>query len=268
MGTRITPNNALSLDETAEALRAKLLQHVIRCKRRSLISSGMVEPVDVTYSHERHFIGKSYMWFISMKDGAGEQYSVSINSMFTAGELLLIFRNAFGRFGVPLDHAQAQAFYDKPNAGVGVKVHDFTPGKTVVVTEGLPVFVRPKGDLTASVWVNAELRIESLGSGDDRNLGIRCNVDTLSPQTGYRIRLPDAWGNRSLGGDASVEKKLTFFVSVLSPGNYTYLPIARLVAHDPVTRAHTFVLDDSVKVDLLANASHRFGLDDSVEVFA
>jgi hypothetical protein len=185
----------------------------------------------------RHNIAMWRLWSCDMEDSTGKGWDQCIAAYIPRTELYLMFRQAFAGIDVPFDHPYAQWYRSQPAP--------FVPsGRTVEMSDNKPVFVRPVGDLNQSVWVNAELRIDScLPQYASNEALIACNVDALE----LGQRRGRGAGNYYYVDHQSVGR--AFYVCILgaSRGQDIYLPIARVVAVNKEAGTATIELDQSVE---------------------
>ena len=182
-------------------------------------------------------IARWLSWSCEMEDNTGKRWSQGISTYIRFSELYPMFRNAFAGIDVRVEHAFAQSYHGQP----APFVHS---GRTVEISRTNPVFVRPSGDLSQSVWVNAELRIDSgLKQYAVGETLIACNVDAL--EFGQPRGRGD--GNYySLGAQSGGQ---AFYILILGAGHGQdiYLPIARVVTADKKSGTATIELDQSVE---------------------
>jgi hypothetical protein len=192
-------------------------------------------------------IAEWLMWSCSMKDDHGKSWSGSISSYIPWRELYPLFRNSFAGIDVKVNHPRARIERDcdgkRDPASRDVRVFNASD-RFVTVRNNAPVFVRPIGDPTNSVWLNAELRCDSnLENFVIKEPLISCNVD------------PFEFGQRRGRGVGpcyeltAPSEQSTFYIWITGAGQEpdSYFPIARLIAASKATGEATFVLDQSVE---------------------
>jgi hypothetical protein len=183
----------------------------------------------------RYQIAMWMLWNCDMVDNTGKPWSQGISSYIPWSELYPMFRQAFAGIDVRVEHPYAQLFLSQP----APFVHS---GRTVEIRSNNPVFVRPIGEVSQSVWVNAELRIDrGLEQYATDEALIACNVDALEfgqqlgRGTGHYYRLA------KVGGQA-------FYIRIPGHGQDIHLPIAQVVAVNKEAGTATIELDQSVEL--------------------
>ena len=261
MITKIDRETLNRADEAAAALKAQLLERVIGQTREGWkcgcgqCGCGRAEAVGIRYngpdSQYSDMIGLFHHWSVLMREigsnpSNGYSYSCCITDFIPASELYPLFRSVFGPIGVPVDHPHAQAQSD--NSSIFGNSHNrvFTPsGRTVVVIEGEPVFVRPTGDLSKAVFEAAEIRVDSdLPGYTEKGPLSACNVDPFGVHYGRCPTHGLDCGQRYFAGARGVLDQSTFYLNV----DRGHVPVARLVAFNATTGAHTYELDESAEV--------------------
>ncbi|MBP6744947.1 hypothetical protein KA344_06905 [bacterium] len=183
-------------------------------------------------------IGRWLSWACEMEDNNGKRWTQNIGSYIPWTELYPMFRNAFAGIEVRVEHPFAQSYSCQPAP--------FTPsGRTIELSRKSPVFVRPRGDLSQSVWINAELRIDKrLPNYATEDGLIACNIDALE----FGQKHGRGQGNYCYlagpsGGPA-------FYIRIAGDGHGQdlYLPIARQVTANKTAGTATLELDQSVEV--------------------
>ena len=177
------------------------------------------------------------MWTCEMEDDKGKRWSQGLSSYITFAELYPLFRQAFAGIEVRVEHPYAQSYHSQPAPFA-------QSGRMVEVSTKEAVYVRPSGDLSQSVWVNAELRIDSrLPQYASSEAFIACNVDALEfgqqrgRGQGHYYTLDEQSGGQA------------FYIRLPGPGNKeTFLPIARVVRANKAAGTATLELDQSVEV--------------------
>lgn len=199
-----------------------------------------------TYQYQ---IAMWQLWTCDMKDDKGKGWGQGISTYIPRTELYPMFRNHFAGNDVRVDHPYARLYHDKVNGFWGDQAAEegrkFTAsGRTVVISDQSAAYVRPVGDLTNSVWLNAEIRIDSnLEQYATREPRLACNVD------------PFEFGQRHGRGAgqyynlADPCEMATFYIRIPDDGHGkdVYFPIARLVSVNKSTGEATFELDQSVE---------------------
>jgi len=190
-------------------------------------------------------IGRWLSWRCEMEDNTGKRWRQAIHNYIPVPELYYMFRKAFAGIDVRVKHAFVLLFDSQPAP--------FRPsGRTAEISSN-PVFVRPTGDLSQSVWVNAELRIDSHFEqcASDEPL-IACNVDALE------FGQPRGRGNGDYYSLDAKSDSRTFYIHVPIPWNGDghrqdiYLPIARVLTANKEAGTATVELDQSVEIFISA----------------
>lgn len=263
--TRFSTETLLKAREAAEELKQQLLERFggQHCRGWSCSCGGVgmnaSTVVDIDYPGSAgledypEMVGLWSHWTVDGKEtGSGQTGSVgNVSGFVPIAELYALFRNIFEPIGVPVEHPLAGAYFDRPDPRYGDLAakagRRFTPsGRTVVVRPGSPQYVQPIGDRSQSTWLNAELRVEeAVEDRVDQGFLMACNVDPFgvhySTWAGGR-----AGSSYVLGRDEGVQDMVTFYVDI-SAVRDIYAPMARLVAYDATTGAHTFELDAAVE---------------------
>jgi hypothetical protein len=237
----------------------------------NFIEYGESEVVDIVCgrSTDVELIGMWKGWTIALKEIGknGRNFSVNISRVIPSTELYPMFRNAFEPLGMPVNHPFVNTYAVGPLPPFSddfeeesKKGSEFSPsGRLVVVKEGIPIYVQPSSDLTKSVWLNAELRVDSqVKVFPNQGPLMVCNIDPFCIRYAQKPFDTFESSQRNGAGAEGVQKKLTYFVRIPRvlghnskiPGNAqeSYCPIARLVAYDAASGAHIFELDQSVEV--------------------
>jgi hypothetical protein len=184
-------------------------------------------------------IGRWLSWRCEMEDNTGKRWRHSLSNYIPFPELYYMFRNAFAGIDVRVKHAFARSYHCQP----APFVHS---GRTVEISSN-PVFVRPICDLSQSVWVNAELRIDSrLEHHDSDEALIACNIDA------FEFGQPRGRGNGEYYILDANGQAFYVFVPWNGPSHDQdiYLPIARVVAANKEAGTAIIELDQSVEVFL------------------
>jgi hypothetical protein len=151
----------------AEKLRASLLQRLAGRRVGAMscgcgaIHNGEAEVVDISYSsidgeHSdmiglyQHF--SCHLREIGNPHKSNYDYSMSVCSFLPWAELHVMFRDAFAGIAVPTEHHFAEPFL----SGTGFQ----GSGHTAVVSLDKPVYIRPIGDLSKSLWLKAKVHVE------------------------------------------------------------------------------------------------------------
>lgn len=198
----------------------------------------------------QHHIGDWFYWSCRTVDDSGKSLGRGLSEYIHPRELFVMFRNHFAGLNIETAHPHARLCYDKVDDLLGDEAakqgRKFTPsGQTVVVSEQSAAYVRPKGDLTNSVWVNAEIRIDSnLENYALRGALLACNID------------PFEFGQRQGRGASQYYNRAqpcqlpTLYVHISADAHEgdVYFAIARLVATNEATGEVTFELDQSVEL--------------------
>lgn len=189
------------------------------------------------------------LWTCDMEDDKGHVWADGLGTYIPWIELYLMFRNHFAGIDVQVTHPYAQLYSDKAD---DCAVHRpdkerrtfIGSGHTVIVSTQNAAYVRPVGDLTNSVWVNAEIRIDdNLEQYATREPLLACNVDP------FEFGQPHGRGAGQYYHLSDPGQMLTFYIPILSHGhlNDVYFPIARLLSVNKPTGEATFELDRSVE---------------------
>lgn len=175
------------------------------------------------------------LWSCSMEDNTGKRWSQNIGSFIPWTELYPMFRQAFAGIDVRVEHPYALSYSCDPAPFV-------SSGRTVEISSKNSIFVRPIGDLSQSVWVNAELRVDSGLKEHSGELVIACNIDALE----FDQR------RGSGNGDYSCLYGQTFYIYIAGSGHGPdiHLPIARVLSANREAGSATIELDQSVEVFL------------------
>jgi hypothetical protein len=239
MSTEIPPEVYSRALKAAEALKCELEERLIgktMSGMRSPIEVGPARVVAITIptSSYPHLIANWLAWECAMKEDNGKEWSQGLSDYIHWAELFHLFRNAFSGIEVEVEHPYAQLYHGGNFTG---------SGRIVVVNENTPAFVRPIGDLSRSVWLNAELRIDTnLQEYGSKEPMVVCNIDPLefgqkenSRGIGFYNDLPDP------------SNLPTFCIRIPGGGfgDDMYVPIARVVAR--TGSEITFELDQSVE---------------------
>jgi hypothetical protein len=175
------------------------------------------------------------LWTCEMEDNTGKRWSQGISRYIPWTELYPMFRRAFAGIDVRVEHPYAQSHSGQP--------WGFTPsGRTIELSVNSAVFVRPVGDLSHSIWVNAELRVDKrLPQYATNEALIACNVDALEF---------DQRRGRGQGQYCFLAERSAFYIRIPGDGHGKdiYLPIARQVAVNKEAGTATLELDQSVEV--------------------
>ncbi|CAN5559167.1 hypothetical protein BH11CYA1_BH11CYA1_08940 [soil metagenome] len=180
-------------------------------------------------------IAMCLLWTCEMKDDTGKRWTQGISTYIPWSELFPLFRQAFAGIDVRVEHAYAQSYHGSPGPFQA-------SGRTVEISTKQQVFVRPAGDLSQTVWVNAELRIDShLKQYASDEAFIACNIDALEfgQEHGRHGR------HYSLTGG---QQAFFIYISGAGHGKDIYLPIARVVTANKRAGKATLELDQSVEV--------------------
>lgn len=224
------------------------------------VGPSKVTRIDFPTSNQ-YQIAMCLLWTCKMQDDTGKGWSKGLSDYINAGELYPLFRNHFAGIDVEVDHPDAQLHWDKADADYRGDVaaetgRKFTTsGRTViVVSDQKVVYVRPIGDLTNSVWVSAEIRIDSnLETYTTRGPLLACNIN------------PFEFGQRHGRGVGqyhyldNLSELPTFYIRISGDGHGTdvYFPIARLVSMNEATGEATLELDHTVESFQPEPASNR-----------
>jgi hypothetical protein len=189
-------------------------------------------------------------WDCKMKDDKGKLWSQALSAYIPSTVLYPMFRNQFAGIDVEVDHPKARLYHyytdglewDCESAKGQPK---FTAAyRTMTVSKANAAFVRPIGDLSHAVWLNAEIRIDHspwpyVNSGPM----LACNVN---PFEFGQSRGREAGQYYDLS--ASCERP-AFFIRIPGDGHGPdqYFPIARQVSITESTGEATFELDQSVE---------------------
>jgi len=177
------------------------------------------------------------LWRCEMEDNTGKRWCQGISSYIPWSELYPMFRQAFAGIDVRVEHPYAQSYSGQPWC--------FTPsGRTIELSVNSAAFVRPVGDLSQSIWVNAELRLDKrLPQRPTNEALIACNVDAL--EFGQRR-------GRGQGQYYLPTERSAFYILIPGDGHGQdiYLPIARQVTVNKEAGTATLELDQSVEVFL------------------
>ncbi len=236
----------------AETLREQLEQRLngmtspgFRCGCGAC-SAGPSEVVGIsiptTYQYQ---IAMKNLWTCQMRDNHGKEWSQGLATFIPRSELYPMFRNHFAGIEVRVDHPSAQFYFDDVDRAAREDRKFTASSRTVVVSDGNVAYVRPIGDLTNSIWVSAEIRVDTNLEGYSTNGPLlTCNVD------------PFEFGQRHGRGVgqyyrlANLQGQHVFYIPIPVKGQLIdlCLPIARLVAVDRFTGEATFELDNSVEL--------------------
>lgn len=245
MKTQIYPEVFASAMVVAENLKRQLEARLINktahawscsCGKCGAGPSRVVAiRIPTTYQYQ---IAMWLLWSCEMEDNTGKRWSQSIASYIPWTELYPMFRNAFAGIDVRVEHPFAQSYSNRPAP--------FTPsGRTIELSSKSPVFVRPRGDLSQSVWINAELRIDKRLPNYPTDDGlIACNIDALEfGQSNGRGQGEYCYLAGPSGGPA-------FYIRIPGDGHGQdlYLPIAQQVTANKTAGTATLELDQSVEV--------------------
>lgn len=151
----------------AEKLRGDLLKRLAGRRVGAMscgcgaVHNGEAELVDIEYQsidgEYSDMIGLYQHFSCKMREIGNPHkrdydYSMGVSSFIPWAELHVMFRDAFAGIAVPTCHVFAEPFL----SGVGYQ----GSGQTAVVSLDKPVFIRPVGDLSKSLWLNARLQVE------------------------------------------------------------------------------------------------------------
>lgn len=244
MSNQITPEAFASARVVAESLKQQLEARLVhktspgwRCNCGSCSAGpSRVMGINIPTSYQDQ-IAQWLMWTCEMEDDKGKRWSQGISSYIPWTELYPMFRRAFAGIDVRVEHPYAQCYNGQP--------WGFAPsGRTIKLSLDSPVFVRPVGDLSQSVWVNAELRIDKgLPQYATDDALIACNVDALE----FGQVRGSGYGQYCFL--AAPSGGSTFYIRIPGDGlgQDTYLPIARQVAANKDVGTATLELDQSVE---------------------
>jgi len=237
--------------EVAESLQAlleeRLLGRTVDRRKCGCCEYAKVTGIYKPNLHE-YQIASSLLWRCSMQDQCGKLWFQGIDALIPLTEIFPMFRNAFAGIDVRVHHPSAFVYEDQPHAVFGDSARKegrrFTGSGRIVDVDGeTQAYVRPIGDLTQSVWVNAELRIDSNMPQYGSQLLFACNVNFLEFGVSYnrgQCRYYDATE------PARMRTAYILIPDGVGPRN-RYLPIARLVDIDEATGKGKFELDQSVE---------------------
>ncbi len=238
MSTEIPPEVYSRALKAAEALKCELEERLIGKTINCMRSPRKDDPsrvvgITMPTSSYPHLIANWLAWECEMKDVHGKEWSQGLCDYIHWAELFPMFRNAFSGIEVEVEHPYAHLYYGGNFTGSGRFV--------VVSDEHIPVFVRPIGDPSRSIWLNAELRIDTnLECYSSKEPMLACNIDPM--EFGQKRH------GRGIGQhyDLPVPSDLpTFYIRIPGPGDALYLPIARVVSR--TGSEITFELDQSVE---------------------
>lgn len=255
MASEVNPEVYARALKAAESLKHQLEKRLIGetahawscgCGACSAGPSKVVEVDIPTYQDQ---IAMWYFWNFNMKDDKGKGWGLGIDAYIPWTELYPMFRNHFAGIDVEVNHPLAQLYHDKVDSFRGDQAaqegRKFTgSGRTVVVSDQSAAYVRPIGDLTNSVWLNAELRIDTNLEGYATTEPLlTCNVDP------FEFGQPHGRGAGRYYDLPEPSEVPTFCVRIPGAGHgkNVYCPIARLVAVNKTTGEATLELDQSVE---------------------
>ncbi len=224
------------LKNLLEARLVNKTSHGFSCSCGSCkVGPSRVVAINVPKSYP-YQIAMWLMWTCEMEDNTGKRWSQSISTYIPWTELYPMFRKAFAGIEVRVEHPYAQSYHGSPGPFQA-------SGRMVEISTKQHAFVRPIGNLSESIWVNAELRIDSnLKQYASNEAFIACNVDALEfgQDRGRR-------GNYySLDGQSG-QQAFFIYLPGAGHGKDKYLPIARVVTANKAAGTATIELDDSVE---------------------
>lgn len=191
MRTKIDRETLVKARDAAEQLKGELLKRLAGKRRGAMscgcgaIHNGEAEVVDITFTNidgpyadqiglYEHF--SCHMREICNRHKSDYDYSMSVSSFLPWAELHIMFRNVFGPIGVPTDHLFAEAF----TRGTGFQAS----GQEAEVRVGQPLHVRPIGDLSKSLWLNAQVRIDRDVPRFQKGSLVACVIDPFEKHYG------------------------------------------------------------------------------------
>ncbi|MBY0359817.1 MAG: hypothetical protein K2W82_17575 [Candidatus Obscuribacterales bacterium] len=186
------------------------------------------------------------LWGCDMRDDKGKAWTRGITDYIPWAELYPMFRNHFAGIPVRVDRAHARLMLDRSDSDFASREgRQFVgSGRTVVVGDNSPAYVRPIGDLSKSIWVNAALRVDSnMPQYSNSKPLITCHVDSLE----FGVMHGRGLGNYYELVDPA--RLPTFYVDIpgSSPNKLAFFPVARLVSRDEDRAEATFELDQAVE---------------------
>jgi hypothetical protein len=190
-------------------------------------------------------------WGCDMEDKSGKRWSTGLSDYISWAELYPMFRNHFAGIEVPVEHPHAESYYDRSTVDeffgdqAAKEGRIFTPsGRTVVVGDDACVYVRPIGDPTNSVWVNAEIRVDAnMERFTIKDALFACNVNP------FALGQDHGRGHGCYYAPGGLSRLPTYYVRIPDEGQVKnlFFPIARLVAFNKTTSEATFELDQKVE---------------------
>lgn len=244
MCPRVSPEAFARALEAAESLKRQLEERLIAkttlpgsCNCCASGRESRVVGINIPTTYQDQIAMWMY-WNCRMQNDKGEGWQLGISTFIPWTELYPMFRNHFAGIDVRVNHPRAYLCYDMVGNFKEGERRFIGSGRTVIVSNESAAYVRPNIDPANSVWLNAELRIDSsLEQYDTNEPLLACNVDSL--EFGQRH-------GRGAGEYYSLPELScvpTFYVRVL--GGNLYFPIARVVAVTPAEVV--FELDQSVE---------------------
>lgn len=208
-------------------------------------TAGDSKVIGVSFPPQRYpdQIGMHSSWYADLEDVHGKKWSTGISTFIGREEIYPLFRNVFAGITVELDRPFTDLYTDNPatpfqTAKAGP---NFVGSGRFVQSENLrPAYVRPRGDLRNSVWVNCALHAET--DLPDYEEGLLLSACTDALETGVENGR-GRWGQFR---PQSAEQQHTFYVVLMgNPG--VLLPVARVHAIDWVRGVVVFELHETVE---------------------
>lgn len=253
MASEVSPEVYAIALEVAATLRRQLEQRLIGRTASAwscggcIVGPSAVVGIEMPTTYQRQ-LAIGWLWSCCMRDDKGKAWSQGIGTYIPQSELYPMFRNHFAGIDVEVDHPDAQIYHDKVDSLRGDRAAKegrkfTTSGRTFVLSFNSAAHVRPIGDVTNSVWLNAEIRIDTnLECYEMKGPLLTCQVDPF--EFGQRH-------GRGVGQYYSLSDPSelpTFYIRIgAGHGKNVYLPIARLVAVNQDAGEATFELDLSVE---------------------
>jgi hypothetical protein len=221
----------------AEALRHQLEQ---------LLAAPPARVVRIRIPTKPEQVAMWLHWSCETEDDRVSGLSRGLNHYIPRVELYPLFRDAFAGIKIPLCHPYAAIYSDFSTETKSEKGRNFIASdRTITVGNEKVVYVRPRGDLSISVWVDAEIRV-------DANLEqyahlnepfLACNIDPCH----FRQPIGRGAGTYHFLPDPSQLPTLYIRIGGDNLKEDIFVPIARLLEVDRSLGMAIFELDQSVE---------------------
>lgn len=254
MFIQLDDHSRLRAEEIAQALKQDLSLHIFG--RETAVfgcacggtHNGRAEVIDIEFpsllGEAAHNIAMWSRWAVRVKEkcSAVSPYTLSLSDFIEKSRLYAIFRKAFQGIDVTVEMPTILfRSGQRELTGESSHRHGFTAGDEVLVIHpGESKYVQPFSAVSESCWESAKLSI--IVSEPESLPQITFDIDPS------RRHKPVVSDNREyFGGDIGVSNLLTVFVAEGTTRRDRLFPVARLIAYDASTHAHTFELARDVE---------------------